>query len=547
VSPRKPPQEPKPEKQPSQVSEHATADEMQSEADEMERSSNSFLIFNVMPSWLVSFIVHTLLIIILAFAYWTIPGKQKVGLVAGEAAEEISEIEELSFDSLEESEQFENLETENTNETELEEVVEDLVVEEELVDDTVAMSLSESLETNAIDSQMLDVTGAAQGPSGQISGRSSAQARRSLVRKGGGNDASENAVKLAMDWIAKHQLKNGSWSFDHRVGPNPIARSSPHPGEFRNSPRAATAMALLVFLGAGQTHVEGDYREVVEKGLAYLLSSGKRTSDGLSFYESDGGLYNHGLVAIAICEAYAMTDDPRLAPAAQEVIRYIEFCQDPIGGGWRYEPKQAGDTSAVGWQVMALKSAAMCGIAVDRQVVAKARNFLNFVSTESGTFYGYTHPVDERRKGTTSVGLLCQMYLGWTKANDSLKTGVNWLSQRGPEIGDWKIGQTVPENAKSKFRCRMYYNYYATQVMHQFGGEKWDQWNREMRDFLIATQAMEGPAKGSWHYTDLDEIGSRVGGRLYTTTLAAMTLEVYYRYLPLYDEKKNAEVEFELD
>ena len=529
------------------MSEHDPKQETPAEDEGLERNRNTFLLFNVMPSWLVSFIVHTLLIIALAFAYWTIPGKQKVGLVAGEAAEDISEMDELSFDSPEDSETLENLETENTNETELEEVVEDLVIEEEFVEETVSQALAETIESNAIDSQVLDLSGAAQGPAGQITGRSSAQARRSLVRKNGGSDASENAVKLAMDWIAKHQLKNGSWSFDHRVGPDPAERASPNPGDFRNSTRAATAMSLLVFLGAGQTHVEGDYKEVVEAGLAYLLKSGARSSEGLSYYEDDGGLYNHGLVAIAICEAFAMTDDPRLAPAAQDVIRYIEFSQDPIGGGWRYEPKQAGDTSAVGWQVMALKSALMCGIEVDRQVLRKARRFLDFVSTESGTFYGYTHPIDDRRKGTTSVGLLSQMYLGWTRENDALKAGVNWLAQRGPTVGDWKRGQSVPENAKTKFKCGLYYNYYATQVMHQFGGDNWDAWNVEMRDFLIATQAMQGPAKGSWYYQNMDETGYRCGGRLYATTLAAMTLEVYYRYLPLYDEKKNAEVEFELD
>ncbi len=520
--------------------------EDQAEAD-LQPAGNAFLIFNVMPSWLVSFIIHILLIIILAVAYWTIPERETVGLVTGEPVQEISDMQELSFDSPEDSQALESSDMENSNETELEDVVEDLAIEEEFVDEALAESLTESIETNALEAEALDLTGANAGAAGRISGRSSAEARRALVRKNGGNDASENAVKLAMEWIAKHQLKNGSWNFDHRIGPNSAERGSPNPGDFKHSTRAATAMCLLVFLGAGQTHVEGDYKEVVEKGLAYLLANGRRTSDGLSFYENDGGLYNHGLAAIALCEAFAMTDDPRLAQPVADVVRFTEFAQDPIGGGWRYEPKQAGDTSAVGWQVMALKSALMCGIDVDSQVIRKARKFLDFVSSESGTFYGYTHPIEDRRKGTTSVGLLSQMYLGWTKSNPSLRAGVQWLGDRGPEVGDWKPGQVIPENAKDRFRCGMYYNYYATQVLHQFGGEEWDAWNREMRDFLIASQAMEGPAKGSWFFQHADETGYIHGGRLYATTLAAMTLEVYYRYLPLYDEKKTSEIEFDLD
>jgi hypothetical protein len=517
------------------------------EEDQLQPVGNAFLIFQVMPSWLVSFILHILLIIILAVAYWTIPENPTVGLVTGEPAEEIAEMEELSFDSPLESETLESSDVENSNESELQDVIEDIQFDEPLVDETMAESLTESIETDAIETEVLDLTGASAGAAGQISGRSSAEARRALVRRGGGNEASENAVRLALEWIAKHQLRNGSWNFDHRIGPGAELRSSPNPGDFKRSPRAATAMCLLVFLGAGQTHVEGEYKEVVEKGLAFLLESGRRTSSGLSYYEDDGGLYNHGLAAIALCEAFAMTDDPRLAQPVQDVIRYVEYCQDPIGGGWRYEPKEAGDTSVVGWQIMALKSALMCGLEIDSQVIRKARKFLNSVSTESGTFYGYTHRIADRRKGTTAVGLLCQMYLGWTRENPALKAGVEWLGDRGPEVGDWKPGQVIPENAKDNFRSGMYYNYYATQVMHQFGGPLWDAWNREMRDFLIATQMTEGAARGSWFFQDPNELGYVYGGRLYATTLAAMTLEVYYRYLPLYDDKKTSEVEFELD
>lgn len=522
---------------------HAPEDQESS----LEQFGNRFLIFNVMPSWLVSFIIHILLIIILAIAYWTIPGKTTVGLVTGEPAEELSDMEDLNFDSADNSEVLENSETENSNESELEEVVEDIEFEDEFVDESVSETLTETIETNAIDAQALDLTGANAGAAGQVSGRASAESRRALVHKNGGSDASENAVKLAMEWIKRHQLPNGSWNFDHRIGPNAADRSSPNAGDFKRSPRAATALCLLVYLGAGQTHVEGDYKETVEKGLAYLLESGRRTSDGLSYYEDDGGLYNHGLAAIAICEAYAMTDDPRLAEAAKDVIRFIEYSQDPIGGGWRYEPKEAGDTSVVGWQIMALKSASMCGIDVDPQIIRRAKRFLNFVSSESGTFYGYTVPLLDRRKGTTAVGLLCQMYLGWSKDHPSLRRGCKWLSERGPSVSSWKIGNTVPEDAKSSYSSMMYYNYYATQVMHQFGGELWDEWNREMRDFLVATQATEGPARGSWFFSSSEESGAFHGGRLYITALSAMTLEVYYRYLPLYDEKKITDVEFELD
>ena len=80
----------------------------------------------------------------------------------------------------------------------------------------------------------------------------------------------------------------------------------------------------------------------------------------------------------------------------------------------------------------------------------------------------------------------------------------------------------------------MYYNYYATQVLHQYGGKHWKKWNSIMRDHLVNTQAKGGHADGSWATADAH--GQAAGGRLYMTCLAVMTLEVYYRHMPIYKE-----------
>jgi hypothetical protein len=83
----------------------------------------------------------------------------------------------------------------------------------------------------------------------------------------------------------------------------------------------------------------------------------------------------------------------------------------------------------------------------------------------------------------------------------------------------------------------MYYYYYATQVMHHFGGEAWEKWNPKMRDTLIArqdkgTDRAHPHQKGSWPAAG-DAYGD-YGGRLMVTSLSLLTLEVYYRHLPLY-------------
>ncbi|HWC89954.1 MAG TPA: hypothetical protein VG433_09870, partial [Pirellulales bacterium] len=88
-----------------------------------------------------------------------------------------------------------------------------------------------------------------------------------------------------------------------------------------------------------------------------------------------------------------------------------------------------------------------------------------------------------------------------------------------------------------------YYWYYATQVMHNLPGPEWDPWNRAMRRTLIETQVKEGCAAGSWdpHKPLPDGHAAETGGRIMTTSLATLTLEVYYRYLPLYQLDKKDE------
>ena len=88
------------------------------------------------------------------------------------------------------------------------------------------------------------------------------------------------------------------------------------------------------------------------------------------------------------------------------------------------------------------------------------------------------------RATTTAVGLLCRMYLGWKREKPQLKKGVEFLSNLGPSRDD------------------VYYNYYATQVLHHWDGELWDKWNGQMRDHLVETQIKEGPGAGSWDVTD---------------------------------------------
>jgi len=334
---------------------------------------------------------------------------------------------------------------------------------------------------------------------------------RGLATKRAPADAVQ-AVDRSLKWIAIHQMPDGGWSFDLEACPSCLGKCS-HSGTSKKDDRAgATALALLPFLGRGFTHRDGPYKKQVEAGIAFLV--GQAAKGNGKVYEKSGSLYSQGLAGIALSECYAMTKDPRLAAPTQAALNFIMQAQDPQGGGWRYSPRQPGDTSAVGWQIMALKSGNMAYLEVNPLTVKKAVEFLESVKGDDyGATYGYTSPGN--RLGTSAVGLLCRMYLGWKKDNPGLQDGAARIAKAGPSKD-------------------LYYDYYATQVMHHMEGEMWKTWDATMKKMLIDTQATNDHEAGSWHEGVDGDHGAHAAGRLYSTSLATLILEVYYRHLPLY-------------
>jgi hypothetical protein len=338
--------------------------------------------------------------------------------------------------------------------------------------------------------------------------------RKVMLGSGGGTRQSERAVAAALNWLARHQSPDGSWSltaYKTRCK-DPSCASKV---EVSERPAAGTAFGLLPFLAAGQTHEsKGRYKQTIYNGVSYLIKNQKK--DGDLRVGSDAAMYDHGLAAIALCECYGMTGDKLVGRAAQGALNFIMEAQDPAGGGWRYKPREPGDTSVVGWQLMALKSGMMAYLTVNPVVFERTKVFLKSVSQGTagsmgcGGKFGYASP--GAGQATTAVGLLCCQYMGLPRTDPAMVEGTAFIMGNQP---------SSPPNG-------MYYYYYATQVMHNQPGPDWDTWNRKMRRALIDSQCKESNcAAGSWNLGDQ-------GGRVMSTSLAALTLEVYYRYLPLY-------------
>lgn len=329
------------------------------------------------------------------------------------------------------------------------------------------------------------------------------EARKKAVEANGGTKESEAAVETGLIWLAKQQKANGSWEFDGTSSEDRIA---------------ATGMALLPFLGAGHSPTaEGKYKKIVANGLAYLTMW--QLPDGSFKGANNTYLYTHGIAALALVEAYGLTRDAKFESPAQKAISFLTAAQDK-GGSWGYRPNTPGDTSILGWQIQALRAAAQTKkLLTAKDTLKKADAFLDTVSTADKDRYGYTN-VNQVTPTRTSIGLLCRTTTAqWKSDNDAMKLGVGYLLKNGKPTKD---------------RFDMYYYYYATNLLREVGGERWEKdWNPAMRDLLVERQlgTKEMAKQGSWD-PDTAFVG-RHCGRLGTTCLALLTLEVYYRHVPL--------------
>jgi Tol biopolymer transport system component len=341
--------------------------------------------------------------------------------------------------------------------------------------------------------------------------------RKQFIELFGGTEESEKAVNRGLLWLVQHQNSDGSWSLnrfqENCDGKHPVCNGQG--AEVSNT--AATGLALLPLLAAGNTHVDGEYANVVATGLQWLIDHQKPDGELLGPGDKQK-MYSQGIAAIAMCEAFGMTQHPDFREPAQRSLQYIVNAQNKTTGGWRYNPGEAGDTSVVGWQMMALKSGEMAGLDVPTETHEGIRRWLKSVEGNRpvGGQFGYTNRTVS--PAMSAEGLLCLQFLGTGRNDPAMRAGADYLLTQLPDV---KQGKTS------------YYWYYGTQVMYHMQGNYWQDWNTALRDMVVNTQIKDGHMAGTWNPVDNWE---KRGGRLYSTSMKLLLLEIYYRHLPLYEQ-----------
>jgi hypothetical protein len=343
---------------------------------------------------------------------------------------------------------------------------------------------------------------------------------------------SEAAVAAALDWLARAQSNDGRWDADaHGAGretrailghdrrvpsTNPAVRQTTG----AQADTGISGLALLAFLGSGETHLAGKHRENVQHGLEFLLASQSRDGNLAGSAELYAAMYSHGMATLALSEAFALTGDDRLLPGLQRALQFTIHAQT-AAGGWRYQANETidhGDLSQFGWQLMALHSAELGGIPTPAVTRERMIGFLRNCSIGRARGLASYQPGHRASRTMTAEGLVCRYFLQAENSPAALNEGAAYVLEERPQ----------QQNAN------YYYWYYATLAMFQRQGADWTRWSAALQAELLARQRWDAPHAGSY---DPDDLWGGYGGRVYSTALATLSLEVYYRYLPLHGAK----------
>ncbi len=360
--------------------------------------------------------------------------------------------------------------------------------------------------------RLADSLGAGGAPAGALLAARTG-GRERLLREGGGDAETEGALKLALEWLARHQADDGTWQPEEFASRCRDGEHCTHAGEEGHTV-GVTALALLPFLGAGHTHRKGPWKDTVRSGIQALLDA-QRTNG--SFGTGEPGVYEDALALLALSEAYGLTGSARLRPPVERAVARFGRTQAE-GGGWRYRARaRTADTSITGWVAVALRAARRSGVEVPDVLFARSRDVLTRRTDKRGKV-GYLG----RGNGPVSllgVGLFVRAALGEDARGPGLAPVRDRLLRHLPRWDETPLTGFHQGDP-------MHWTYGAL-AAHHAGGDLWDAWHARLRPLLLENQRRDGCAAGSWRPSGST---GAAGGRVAQTALLALCLEVYYRY-----------------
>lgn len=357
------------------------------------------------------------------------------------------------------------------------------------------------------------------------------------VIRGYSGDYSPNtgAVGIALEWLHYHRDKGPAPNLFGRWNAGGFSRwcegrkCTNAPGVSCRHNVAETSLSLLAFLGGGYTHRVGAFKKTVKGALEWL----KTEQDKEGWLGRNNGskkwMLDHATGTMALCEAFAVTRDFGLKEYCQKAVNCIAKAQNK-DGGWGWEPSDGdSNTLVTGWMVLALKCAKVGRLDVPKEAFEGALKWFDSCTDPKTGRVGYRKfpgpkkpavdsvEIPEENPTMTAISVICSIFCGRKRRHENVMKGVDVLMKN------------LPQRDESGEKIDSMYWYFGTYAIFQYGGRKWHEWNTAMKNILLHTQRRDGCAFGSW-----DPEGAWwgiSGGRVMSTALGSLTLQIYYRYM----------------
>lgn len=280
----------------------------------------------------------------------------------------------------------------------------------------------------------------------------------------------EDAVLGSLRWLLNHQNPDGSW------GDGPVTLDGHTLG-----PTGVTSLALLAYLGAGYSHLSKDaydgkcMGDAVRRAIQFLMRD--QQPDGTFASGRDGG-FDQALGALALSESYGLTGSDLFKDPAQAAVDALCRMQGS-DGSW-------GGPAPTVWAAEALFSARISGL---EQIPGTAEDLLRSFRSE------------------------------WPDARETFARAFLVRKKDDPRMG---VGIDLLLREKPRWDQQDFtYWYHGSYALLHFDGPSgpaWKAWNEDMKNAIVRHQTREG----TWP-------GGTVSHTVVRTSLAQLTLEVYYR------------------
>jgi hypothetical protein len=340
----------------------------------------------------------------------------------------------------------------------------------------------------------------------------------------------QDTVKKGLEWLAKQQARDGSWSAN---------------GQYQVSMTALAGMALLC---EGSTvQGQGKYAEHLRKATDWLMDKAQKAGgrDGLignpdSQSDMNRYMYGHGFATLFLACVYGDENNAQKREKLKDILtrsaKYIINAQSSKGGFFYTSKADGGDRdegSVTITQVQALRACRNAGIPVPRDVIKKAQDYLKECTSPKGHVY-YSFQSKSERPALTAAAIACGFNAGDYKSELVKKWFKACREAIPPQLGG---------GAGGAFRLGHdeYTHYYYAQSIYILGDNGWEKlfgatpeadrltWTKYRNSICDQLKGMQN-ADGSW------PAGGGFGsvGPVYTTSLYLTIMQLDRGILPIY-------------